>query len=149
MAMRAADSVFIDTNILILASIKHAPLHQQARLKLDELQNSGRDLWISPQVIREYMSNMTRDQTYNQAIPMVDVLQQIAIFRAAFRLGEETQAVLEELLNLAAQFPLRGKQVHDVNIVATMIVYGIPSLFTRNTDDFKQFSAQIQLISLN
>ncbi|MGE0820473.1 MAG: hypothetical protein AB7G75_06540 [Candidatus Binatia bacterium] len=34
------------------------------------------------------------------------------------------------------QILLGGKQVHDANIVATMLVHNIPTLLTNNTDDF-------------
>jgi len=33
-----------------------------------------------------------------------------------------------------------GKQVHDANIVATMLVYGIPRLLTANPSDFARFA---------
>ena len=143
-----ANAVFVDTNILIRATITSAPLHAQARTNLDELAESGAELWISPQVIREYMSNVTREQSYSQAIPMAQVLEQIQRFRTSFRVAEETTAVLDQMLALAAAVPLRGKQVHDVNIVAVMLAYQIPQLLTHNTADFKQFSNLIRIIPL-
>jgi predicted nucleic acid-binding protein len=36
-------------------------------------------------------------------------------------------------------YPIGGKQVHDANIVATMLVYGIPCLLTHNAKDFERF----------
>ncbi|MEH2170887.1 MAG: hypothetical protein V7K41_30400 [Nostoc sp.] len=41
-----------------------------------------------------------------------------------------------------------GKQVHDANIVATMLVYGIPQLLTHNTSDFARFSGLITVLPL-
>jgi predicted nucleic acid-binding protein len=57
-------------------------------------------------------------------------------------------AVLDKMLELAATAPLRGKQIRDVNIVATMITYNIPALLTHNADDFKQFTTYIRVIPL-
>jgi predicted nucleic acid-binding protein len=142
------NAVFVDTNILTRATIISAPLHHRAQEALDRLTESGAELWISAQVIREYMVNTTREQSYSQAIPMPQVLEQIKRFRAAFKVAEETTAVLDKMLELAATAPLRGKQIHDVNIVATMITYNIPALLTHNADDFKQFSAYIRVIAL-
>ena len=38
-----------------------------------------------------------------------------------------------------------GKQVHDANIIATMKVYGIPALLTRNTEDFERFREVVRI----
>ena len=46
------------------------------------------------------------------------------------------------------EIPSGGKQVHDANIVATMLVYGIPQLFTHNTSDFARFSGLITVLPL-
>ena len=142
------NAVFVDTNVLTRATIVSAPLHQAAQEALDGLTESGAELWISAQVICEYMVNTTREQSYSQAIPMLQVLEQIKRFRAAFKVAEETTAVLDKMLELAAIAPLRGKQIHDVNIVATMITYNVPALLTHNADDFKQFTTLIRVIAL-
>ncbi|MBO1348300.1 MAG: hypothetical protein EBE86_013325 [Hormoscilla sp. GUM202] len=41
------------------------------------------------------------------------------------------------------QITIGGAQVHDANIVATMLVYGIGELLTNNVDDFNRFSELI------
>jgi len=67
------NAVFVDTNVLTRATIVSAPLHQAAQEALDGLTESGAELWISAQVICEYMVNTTREQSYSQAIPMLQV----------------------------------------------------------------------------
>ena len=42
-----------------------------------------------------------------------------------------------------AAVPTAGKQVHDANIVATMLAHGIPRLLTHNVTDFTRFAAII------
>jgi hypothetical protein len=61
---------------------------------------------------------------------------------------DETQAVTEQLLSLLRLYPTRGKQIHDANIVATMLAYDIDTLLTMNIDDFRRFSGQIHLVEL-
>ncbi|BAY37984.1 hypothetical protein NIES2111_23270 [Nostoc sp. NIES-2111] len=56
--------------------------------------------------------------------------------------------VTERLLTLMAEIPSGAKQVHDANIVATMLVYGIPKLLTHNTTDFARFSELITVLPL-
>lgn len=42
-----------------------------------------------------------------------------------------------------------GKQVHDANIVATMQIYKIPTLFTLNDVDFNRFQSLIMIMTLD
>lgn len=128
MVMTDAKRIFVDTNVLIRATITSAPLHQEARVMLNRLSDAEVELWISPQVIREYIVNATRGQTYAQPVATDEVLDQIRRFRSVFQVAEETTAVLDRLLSLVSEVPLRGKQVHDINIVATMLVYEIDTL---------------------
>jgi len=44
-----------------------------------------------------------------------------------------------KLIDLIQEFPTAGKQIHDANIVATMLVNGVDFLLTYNKDDFKRF----------
>ena len=36
-------------------------------------------------------------------------------------------------------YEIGGKKIHDANIVATMLAYGIPAILTHNTNDFERF----------
>jgi len=51
-------------------------------------------------------------------------------------------------LSLLKAYPTGGKQVHDANIVATMMVYQIDTLLTQNLDDMKRFSGIVKLLPL-
>jgi predicted nucleic acid-binding protein len=52
------------------------------------------------------------------------------------------------LLGLLADVECRGKQVHDANLVATMLVYGIGAVVTMNLEDFVRFERHVSLIRL-
>ena len=41
-----------------------------------------------------------------------------------------------------------GKQVHDANIVATMLVHDVPLLLTNNVSDFKRFADSVTVLPL-
>jgi predicted nucleic acid-binding protein len=49
------------------------------------------------------------------------------------------------LIQLLAQVPSGGRQVHDVNIVATMLAQGITRLLTFNEADFRRFASVIDI----
>ena len=69
-------------------------------------------------------------------------------FSSYFHIAENTALVTERLLKLMTEINIGGKQVHDANIVATMLVYGIPRLLTHNIGDFARFSELITILPL-
>ena len=146
MVIASAEPVFVDTNVLTRATIVAAPLHAEAQAALVQLRREERDLWISNQVIREYVANASRPQSYSQPIPMTQILEQVKLFRATFHVAEDTTRVLDQLLILLSEIPAGGKQIHDANIVATMLANRINTLLTFNVADFDRFSGHIKVL---
>ncbi|MCP4284816.1 MAG: type II toxin-antitoxin system VapC family toxin, partial [Gammaproteobacteria bacterium] len=48
-------------------------------------------------------------------------------------------------IQLMESFKTGGKQVHDANIVATMLAHNIPCLLTYNVKDFERFEKIIRI----
>lgn len=141
-------SVFVDTNILLRYMLESIPEHAEVVQALNLLWERGTQLWISRQIVRELASVLTRPQTYQVPISAADAAHEIRTLNSSYQIAEETTAVGEQLLRLMDTIPMGGKQIHDANIVATMLVYRIPNLFTLNTVDFQRFQPQIQLLTL-
>jgi predicted nucleic acid-binding protein len=55
-----AKRVFVDTNILASALLPESPRYFHARGILRRLAEADAEVWISRQVIREYLATMTR-----------------------------------------------------------------------------------------
>lgn len=142
------NAIFIDTNILVYANLALSPFHIQATERLRSLAEQGIDLYISRQTLREYLAAMTRRSDLTGTIPIESLVADVRYFANYFRLVEDNLLVTERLLTLIAEIPSGGKQVHDANIVATMLVYGIPQLLTHNTSDFAKFSGLITVLPL-
>lgn len=54
--------------------------------------------------------------------------------------------VAETLIALCRAIPMGGKQVHDANIVATMLAHGTRRLPTFNTADFRRHGDRIEFV---
>jgi len=144
----AADPVF-DTNILVYATRPSAAQHAAAKAALTRLEDEGSALWVSPQVLREYLAAVTRPQATAPALPMATAIADVRRFRTAFDVAGEHAGVLDRLLNLLAGSRGAGRQVHDANIVATMLEQGIRRLLTFNAADFRRFGRIIDLEPLS
>jgi predicted nucleic acid-binding protein len=140
--------IFLDTNVLVYATQATAPENQLTRQKLQELEAFEPEFWISRQVLREYISTVSRPQTYANPLSMDTIAKRVRLFEQIFRVADDTAEVTANLLNLITEYPTGGKQVHDANIVATMLTYGIGSLLTGNIGDLKRFEDRITLIPL-
>lgn len=147
MAMMAA-KVFIDTNILLRALLTEMDLHVEADASLKKMWREGTELWISGQVIREFIVQATHPRTLKEPLPIDKVIEHINMIAPLFIIADETSAVRNKLLELLRTHPTTGKQVHDANIVATMLVSGVDKLLTLNIDDMKRFADQITIILL-
>ena len=134
--------------MLVYANIAQAPLHTVALTRLQQLARSGATLWISRQVLREYLAVVTRPQGWSAPQPLARAVARVRYFQRRFRVANETAAVTIRLLTLLRTIPARGAQIHDANIVATMQVHGIQQLLTGNEDDFTRFASVITVVPL-
>ncbi|MCC6801242.1 MAG: PIN domain-containing protein [Anaerolineae bacterium] len=142
------DRAFLDTNILLRATIRRFPQHEQVKRLVSEQIDAGVELWISRQVIREYLQQATRPQVFMNPMTIEQVEPQVIAMHRLFRIADETEAVTTQLLALLKSYSTGGKQVHDANIVATMLVSEIDTLLTLNLADFRRFADKIKLVSL-
>jgi len=140
----AADALFVDTNVLVYANVLEAPFHERALSAIHAARQAGRVLWISRQVIREYLVVMTRPQAFEN-LPRTTVLEQVHQFVAHFQVADDTPAVTAHLLALMEAYAIGGKQVHDANLVATMQAHHIRCLLTHNAEDFRRFADLLTL----
>jgi predicted nucleic acid-binding protein len=85
-------------------------------------------LCISAQVCREFLVVLTRQPVSERVFRLDEALGALQLWTIACRVVDETELVLRELLSLVRQFDVRGKQIHDCNIVATMRANGIGRL---------------------
>jgi len=143
-----AERLFIDTNILVYANASEAPCHKIALIALKQWRESGTEQWISAQVLREYMAILSRPQTFSVPIDSKLLLERVRYFQQRFRVVYETPVITEKLLMLTQNVEVGGKQIHDANIVATMLANNITHLLTHNITDFNRFDDFITVIPL-
>lgn len=59
-AEQSADALLVDTNVLVYANVAEALLHQQALTALRQTYETGKTLWLSRQVLREFAAVRSR-----------------------------------------------------------------------------------------
>ena len=80
-------------------------------------------------------------------LKLSDALGNVHAIRERTTLLAEDAKVAERVLGLLADVEA-GRQVHDANVVATMLVHGIAVIVTMNLDDFARFGQYVDLLRL-
>ena len=140
--------MFFDTNVLVLSRFEAAPNHSLARRRMISACEGVETLRIGRQVLREYLATVTRPQSRSAAISMDEALDHIARLEAGFDILEDGPSVTNMLATLCRDAPVAGKQIHDANIVATMIAHSERRLLTFNTADFRRYGEWIELADM-
>ncbi|HEX5414091.1 MAG TPA: PIN domain-containing protein [Chloroflexota bacterium] len=148
MTIAGGRPVFIDTNVLVYATVESAPFHAVARFTLDGLHQTSSQLWVSRQVLREYLAVLSRPQAFTNPLTPAQLVGAVRRFIQQFQVADDGPHVTEELLKLINQYAVGGRQIHDANIVATMRAYRVSTLLTHNEDDFSRFLDLIEILPL-
>ena len=149
MTTRGVDRVLLDTNVLLAATDKGRAEYERAREVLNVWPARGTTLYTSGQILREYLSVATRPLERNGlGLGEADAVANVRAFGVRLRLLAENEKVIRRLLELLDSVNCAGKQVHDANLVATMLVHGIDTLVTMNVRDFTRFAPLVHVIRL-
>lgn len=148
MTMTGGRQVFVDTNVLVYATVNVSPFYHDARQALNQVAAQGDSLWISRQVLREFLAVITRPMVFGVNIPWSVALSSVQSFEKQFHVADETSATTAQLVNLLQTIHTHSKQIHDANIVATMRVHNVSHLLTHNVADFNRYARYITIIPL-
>ena len=80
---------FVDTNVLVYATARSAPLRDRSRAALSRLA-AGEPLAVSRQIMREYVAVMTRLQTWGRALSLAEAMMRAPHTRAGTGRGRRT-----------------------------------------------------------
>jgi predicted nucleic acid-binding protein len=127
--------LFVDTNVLVYASNSESPLSETALQKLTAARTEFQ-LACSSQVLREYIATMKRVGTISQD----DILLNVRALMEQMIIYHETAETLALLLQLVEEFSPSAKNIHDTNIVATMLANEVKTILTHNVRDFEIFA---------
>lgn len=132
----------LDTNILLRLA---QPAHHQHELIMSALRRLvARDveLCFTPQNIGEFWNASTRPREHNGfGLSTQEAREHVASIEKRMRILPEDERVYEVWKRLLVAHDVRGVQVHDAHLAATLEVHGVTHLLTFNGADFKRYPA--------
>ena len=148
MEIKAGEILFVDTNVLLVATDESRPHHREAKALFASVGASGYHLALSGQILREYLVVATRAVQDNGLGLSVDqALGNLAAFARRAVFYDENEAVSLRLRALCAGGRLKGKRLHDASVAATLLAHGLSTLITENPRDFQEF-AEVKTVGL-
>lgn len=129
----------IDTNVLVYSIVDSSPKHKEARDYLTLLAGNNVELCITFQIAREFLVILTRGNIFESKFTVDEALIELESILLSMSLLDENNQSFQCLLELISRYEVKGKKIHDTNIVALMITHGIKRLMTYNTKDFTRF----------
>lgn len=147
-AVQAVEEYFLDTSVIVAATVEVHPSHVVAAGFVDEVVARGAGLIISPQVCREYLVVLTRQPVNGRVFTVDEAVSALSVWQVGCRVLGDDEAVIGECIGLVQRFGVHGRQVHDCNIVATMKVHNVRKLATRNPRDFRRYEGEIEVIAI-
>lgn len=133
--------ILIDTNIL-LRSHPSDPRYLLVRNALAKLKQDRELLCIAPQNLVEFWVVATRPPESNGlGMQPVAAVAEIQRLPKTFHVLEGLPGVSDAWEKLTGKHLVLGKQAHDANLAATMLVHGVKRLLTFNGADFKRFDS--------
>jgi predicted nucleic acid-binding protein len=138
--MRDAAAWLLDTNILLRMSKSDDPRHAMIRGALQELVAQGARLCFTSQVLGEFWNASTRPLDRNGFGLSTSETNRIArVIERDFEFLPDSRDVHDRWRRLLVEHDVKGVQVHDARLAASMYVHGVTQLLTVNVRDFQRY----------
>ena len=130
------DWALLDTNILVYATQQQNPHYLPSKHIRDLDFRGDAQLCLTPQVFSEFFSATTRTDkpALKQPLKVDEAKQEIRKYIDAehIHLIYQTPSVWPRLLSLLEAHPVKGPQVYDLQLVATMLEKSVSKIYTYN-----------------
>ena len=143
------DRVMLDAFVLLAATDEGRAEHHDALTIMNEWAAGGPTLYTSGQILREYLAVATRPAGQNGlGLKPADAVGNVRAIRERTAFPAEDARVADRQLGLLAEAESGDKQVHDANVVATMLAHGVGTVVTMNVTDFARFERYVSLVEM-
>jgi predicted nucleic acid-binding protein len=131
-----------DSNTFLRLAEKNSPQRKTVRNAIRHLRNAGETLYYTPQVLAEFWNVCTRPASSRGGLGLSveQTGRKADLIGKYFTILHDSPATFTTWRRLVSDLQIKGVQVHDAKLVASMIAHNIPHLVTFNVNDFLRFS---------
>lgn len=138
----AAERVLLDTNILVYADNINSPYHKIAKEVRDSCLKGEIQGCISTQNLYEYFAVVTDSKKVEFPLSPDEAINEIEKYLKAktIKIIFPNPLTIQRVINLVKKYKIKKQEIFDVQLVATMLDYGIRNIVTRNDKHFKMIT---------
>lgn len=139
MAEMTTPLTLIDANVLVYAVFPEDEHYAAARHIMDLAQEVDAGLCVVSQVLAEFYSTVTNARRVSRPLTIEQALDEVRKIQALpgmLLLGAPLSMVVR-WHELARQHNIRGSDIFDTQLVATMLENGVRRIYTFDVDDFR------------
>ena len=131
----------VDTNVFLRLVPNNDPNRAIVLNALQKLRLSNEQLSYTTQVLAEFLTVCTRPATSRGGYGLSSerAERKLRLIERYCRLLPDSEATHQEWRRLVVAYSVKGVEVHDARLVASMIVHGVDHLLTFDTSDFKRY----------
>jgi toxin-antitoxin system PIN domain toxin len=138
----SVDLALVDTNVLVYSLYQNAEHHQPASALLDQGQAGQLALCVTAQVLAELFAVITDRRRVNHPFSSHearDIVQRVLAMPGMVLLPTPVDCVAR-WLSLVEQHPVRGGELFDVQLAATLLGNGVTRIYTYDRPHFERFT---------
>jgi predicted nucleic acid-binding protein len=130
--------IFLDTNVLIYHTFEDfdKEKHEEACNTLEYLSENEYAIYISSQVLREFFAIATNGKFFKRPLSIEEAVSKRKEFENNFMVLYDNDSSISRLDEIALKYQIKKQDIHDANIVATMVTNEIKEIFSFNRKDF-------------
>lgn len=134
----------VDSNVLILAVNAGHQWSQEAREALEAYLRRDPHGMVTLQIKAEFWNVATRPKENNGlGLPPSEAAVRLLNLDPVLTVLHDTAAVHEAWMKLLLKHQVRGRQVHDARIAASLIAHGVTRILTYNPADFARYAPAV------
>ncbi|MBW2063382.1 MAG: PIN domain-containing protein [Deltaproteobacteria bacterium] len=146
--MTISDLALLDSNILIYSHQALSKFHTRSRSLISKGLRGEMSLCVSPQVLYEFYAVITNPKRVTNPVPPNDAVKEVAMFFRAKNILKiyARDDIIDRTLDLLKNYAVRGAEIFDLQLVATMLSNNVTRLYTYNQEHFTRFK-EIEVLS--
>lgn len=134
--------ILLDTNLLVRTAEPRNPARETALAAIQNLERSGFEPCIVPQVLYEYWVVCTRPSIQNGlGLTTVQASNDLERLQQLFVVLHDEPALFNLWSTIVKSHDVSGKNAHDARLVAAMMLHQVTHLLTFNDADFTRFTS--------
>jgi predicted nucleic acid-binding protein len=133
--------ILADTGVILRLYDQSDPWHSDAVRSVNTLKAQGERNVVASQNIREFWNTCTRPTSARNGLglSLAETNRRVISLENLYAIIVDDPASYPIWKQLVFHHSVKGKQVHDANLVALMMAHGINHILTFNGPDFSRY----------